>query len=68
MLRKDCFAYVSKYKCKALSEIDCTNCRFYTEKKKYEERIKKYEKIHNREDKYRQLLSQIQGEGDKFPY
>lgn len=27
--RKNCFAYIHKYKCGALIKCDCTNCCFY---------------------------------------
>ena len=36
-MKRDCFAFVSKYNCSALISIDCKNCRFY----KTKEQLKK---------------------------
>lgn len=46
MLKKDCFAYISKYQCNALIEVDCNNCKFYKSKERWKKEVKN-EKIRN---------------------
>lgn len=51
-MKKDCFAFVSKYKCNALISIDCKNCRFYKTKEQLKKE-KENEKIRNSEKRIR---------------
>lgn len=45
-MKKDCFAFVSKYKCNALISIDCKNCRFYKTKQQLKKELEN-EKVRN---------------------
>jgi hypothetical protein len=51
-MKKDCFAFVSKYKCNALVTIDCKNCRFYKTKEQWRKE-KENAKIRNSEKRIR---------------